>query len=207
MAIAPVPGASGYIPALYQWTGYYFGVGLGGGFGSATFTDPFNGQVASPSLAGFLVGAITGINYQIGPFVLGAEIDFTGSWSKGRVNDPAGDILQTSVFWTSSVTGRFGYAFDRLLVYGKGGAGFDYDRNLITQPSGLSVLGTVYRTGWTVGGGAEYAFTDHWIVRIEYDFFQFPVKSFGFGGPLGTSVTGAVGFNMNQLIGAVSYKF
>jgi outer membrane immunogenic protein len=208
MTVAPRPGVSGYIPAVFQWTGYYIGVGLGGGFGTSTFIDPFTGQTGTPSLSGVLVGGITGINYQIGAFVLGGEFDFTGSWSKGSVNDAAGNNLLTSVFWTSSVTGRFGYAFDRLLIFAKGGWAFDYDRDTATLPANTNVLGTIYHTnGWTVGGGAEYAFTDHWTVRLEYDYFKFPTKATTFSGPASPSIGGQVGLSLGQILGYVSYKF
>ena len=200
LTVAPRPAGSSYIPAQFQWTGFYVGVGLGGGFGTSTFTDPFTGQVGSPSLSGLLLSGITGVNWQIGSFVIGAELDFTGSWAKGSANVPSGDNLQTSVFWTSSITGRLGYAFDRLLLYAKGGPAFDFEHNLVTRPSGVSVFGTMYHTSaWTVGGGVEYAFTDHTVFRIEYDYFKFPSTAF--------ATTGAVGVNLSELIGAVSYKF
>ena len=117
-----------------------------------------------------------GVNYQINSFVLGVEGDFYGSWVKGTALDPLGDALQTQVLWTGTITGRLGWAFDRLLVYGKGGAAFDYDRDTVSQPSGVVVVGSTTRAGWTVGGGLEYAVTEHWTTRIEYDYLKFPAK-------------------------------
>jgi outer membrane immunogenic protein len=200
-----IPATSGYIPAQFLWTGFYLGAGIGDGWGTATFIDPF-GTTASPSLKGFLVGGVMGINYQISSFVLGVEGDFYGSWVKGTAVDPASDALQTQVFWTGTITGRLGLAFDRLLIYGKGGAGFDYDRDTVTQPSGVAVVGSTNRAGWTVGGGVEYAVTEHWTARIEYDYLRFPAKGFVFTGP-SLNVGGNVGINLNELKIIVANKF
>ncbi len=49
-----------------------------------------------------------------------------------------------------SVRLRAGYALDRFLVYGTGGMGIEDS------------------IGWTLGGGVEYALTDHWSVGAEY---------------------------------------
>jgi opacity protein-like surface antigen len=72
-----------------------------------------------------------------------------------------------------TATLRAGYAWDRALAYVKGGAawvGTTYDINANT---GVLVLGygstKVTRGGWTVGGGIEYALTDHWTTSIEFD--------------------------------------
>jgi outer membrane immunogenic protein len=202
------PATSGYIPAQFLWTGFYLGAGIGGGFGSAPFTDPFSGASASPSINGFLVSGVAGINYQFGSVVVGAEGDFTGAWAKGSAIDATGNSLQASVFWTSSITGRLGWAMDRLLIYGKGGVAFDYDRDTVTIPNGNTALGTTYHVGWTVGGGVEYAVTEHWTGRIEYDYLRFASNAFVFKGTASTmGVGGAVGINLSEVKAIMAYKF
>jgi outer membrane immunogenic protein len=99
------PATSGYIPAQFFWTGFYLGAGIGGGWGHSTFVDPF-GSIASPSLKGFLLGGVAGINYQINSIVVGVEGDFVGSLAKGTTIDPLGNALQTQVLWTATITGR-----------------------------------------------------------------------------------------------------
>jgi outer membrane immunogenic protein len=207
--MTPVPqraATSGYIPAQFFWTGFYIGAEVGYAWGTTTFADPFFVATGSPSLSGPLVGGIAGINYQIGSVVIGVEGDFTGSWSKGSTVDTAGDILQTQVFWTSSITGRLGWAFDRLLIFGKGGVGFDFDKDTVTLPTGIAAAGSVYHAAWTVGGGVEYAITEHWTGRIEYDFFKFPTKGLSVSGPAGTA-SGNIGLNFNELKFIGAYKF
>jgi outer membrane immunogenic protein len=207
------PAVSGYIPAQFYWTGFYMGAGFGGGWASTTFVDPFTGQSGSPAPRGFLATGIAGINYQIGAVVIGAEGDFTGAWTKGSVVDVSGNNLNVSTFWTASITGRVGIAFDRLLIYGKGGAAFDYDRDTVTLlPGTATVVGSLYRAGWTVGGGLEYAITDHWTGRIEYDYLKFASKTLSFQGngtptPMVGFVGGAIGVNISELKGIVAYKF
>jgi outer membrane immunogenic protein len=203
--IAP-RATSGYIPAQFLWTGFYLGAGIGYGWGTSTFIDPITGTTASPSPKGFLVGGVTGINYQISSVVLGVEGDFTGVWAKSSAVNSAGNTLETRIFWTSSITGRLGWAFDRLLIYGKGGVGFDYDRDTVTLPTNAASIGSVYRTAWTVGGGVEYAVTEHWTARVEYDYFKFPVRGLFVAGPAGNQ-NGNIGINFNEAKLIMAYKF
>jgi outer membrane immunogenic protein len=210
--VAPRAAVSSYIPAQFFWTGFYIGAGIGGAWTSASFTDPFAPATASLSANGFLVSGISGINYQFGSVVLGAEADFTGTWAKGSVIDAFNNSLTTSVFWTASITGRFGVAFDRLLVYGKGGAAFDYDRDTVMIPVGTTAAGSLYRVGWTVGGGAEYAVTDHWTARLEYDYLRFPTKALSFQGtatvpPNVGFASSTVGLSISEIKLIMAYKF
>ena len=77
------------------------------------------------------------IRVQMGPVVAGIEGNFDGTWFNGSTIDAAGNTLNTKVFWTSTLTGRLGYAFDRLLIYARGGAAFAYDRSTETQAGTL----------------------------------------------------------------------
>jgi outer membrane immunogenic protein len=213
-----IPATSGYIPAQFFWTGFYLGASAGYGFGTSTFIDPLPAALAasaSPSLKGFLAGGVSGINYQISSVVLGVEGDFTGSWAKGSAIDTVGDSLQTQVFWTASITGRVGVAFDRLLIYGKAGVGFDYDRDIVAAAAGGVATGTTYHIGWTAGGGVEYAITEHWIGRIAYDYFTFPMRGVIFTGTaipspgilVNSGAGGSVGVKLNEIKAIMAYKF
>jgi outer membrane immunogenic protein len=210
------PGPS-YIPAQFNWTGYYLGVSTGWGTGKANFTDLLPtaaGATSSARLSGFLVGGVTGINYQIGSIVVGLEGDFTGSWAKGNVIDSAGDTMTNEVMWTSTVGARLGWAWDRWMIYAKGGGAFDQDRTTVASGGGSDIGGT-YRSGWNVGGGAEWAFTEHWIIRFAYDYMKFPSKLVTLtgsipltGGILGNAPAGAnVGVTLNEFKAVLEYKF
>ena len=59
-----------------------------------------------------------------------------------------------------------------------------------------------------LGGGMEYAITEHWTGRLEYDYFRFPVKGLFFTGPAAPGpVGGSVGFNLNEIKVIMAYKF
>jgi outer membrane immunogenic protein len=62
------------------------------------------------------------------------------------------------------------------------------------------------RTGWTVGGGAEWMFAPHWSVFAEYDFMGFGTQSAAFTGCAGSCVLSAKANIQDALVG-VNYKF
>jgi outer membrane immunogenic protein len=131
MEAAPAPMYSP-TPIAYNWSGFYIGAHGGWGFGDGDFDD------------GAVIGGQIGMNWQWNSFVLGVEGD--GSWAD--LGDA--DSLE-------SIRGRAGFAFDRFLVYGTGGAAFqDFDD-----------------LGWVAGVGAEYAVTDALSVGVEYLHYDF----------------------------------
>ena len=68
------------------------------------------------------------------------------------------------------MTRRFGLAFDRLLFYGKGGIAWVGDKYTVARTllgGGFSFEGLDLRTGWTAGGGADWAFARNWSVSLE----------------------------------------
>jgi outer membrane immunogenic protein len=84
---------------------------------------------------------------------------------------------------------RFGYAFDRLLVFGKLGADWGRLKWTREEPAlGLGGCCTIttagQRTvpGLLIGAGFEYAFLDNWTAKMEYDFISFgnPTVDFAF---------------------------
>ena len=69
-----------------------------------------------------------------------------------------------------TVRARAGFAFDRALIYATGG--FAYGGG---APGSTCSIGAFYygdsgddtHTGWTLGGGVEYAFTDNLTAKVE----------------------------------------
>jgi opacity protein-like surface antigen len=73
-----------------------------------------------------------------------------------------------------------GWAFDRFQLYATGGvawANFNVDVALVGVPAlGLPPLFASRDktlTGWTVGGGFEWAFYPNWSLGLEYRFSQY----------------------------------
>ena len=173
----------------YNWTGIY--IGAHGGYTRGTHDVEATGPNSYNSLNeqfdvktnGFIGGIQGGYNHQIGMFVPGLEADFGYKDFNGREASPARFNPQRDTFSISSggvygtVTGRLGVAFDRALIYFKGGYAYSslnlgiIDNNQI----GITVnaVDRSTRSGWTTGGGAEYAFTGNWSVKAEYLFMKF----------------------------------
>ena len=94
MRPAPAPVAPvAYAPPVYNWSGFYIGGHIGGGFENSSWTDPFTGSNDTFNNSGFLGGAQIGVNTQFNWLVLGLEGDF--SWTsaiKGTGTDFAGRL-------------------------------------------------------------------------------------------------------------------
>jgi outer membrane immunogenic protein len=165
------------IPPAFTWTGFYLGVNAGYAFGEGrrTFTDATYGTVTGGAQGGgFAGGGQIGYNYQLTPgsgLVLGVETDIQGL-AEARANAA---YLGTTPYYNVSpsldyygtVRGRVGYAFDRVLVYGTGGFAYGGGSTSSYAGSYLYTLPSTSRTGYTVGGGLEYAFTEKLSAKIE----------------------------------------
>ena len=202
---APPAGA---LPVAYDWTGFYVGGHVGYGWAEKDWRDAFGLNVANKG-NGFLGGGQVGFNYQIGQFVLGAEGDFSWTGINGGSNvvgivPPPGGTFNTNVNWTSTLTGRLGIAFDRWLVYGKGGVAWandSFSTNRYTLPATVGVKET--RIGWTVGAGVEYAFAPAWTAKLEYNYMDFGNRAVAFAPGTSTDIDQQV----HAVKLGVNYKF
>jgi len=168
-------------PPVFSWTGFYVGANIGGAWANNNWTDTlfltnFNNNNNNGV---FMGGGQIGGNYQIGQVVLGLE--GTYAWSDIKVSDGgpfgggAGLTVTLKNDYLATVAGRLGYAFDRVLIYGKGGAAFTRDKlnAELTGPLAGSATGSFDRTGWVAGAGVEWAFLQNWSIKAEYNFMRF----------------------------------
>ena len=192
---------------------YTLGVGL------------YPGANQSMDLNGWVAGGQIGYNYQLeNNWVVGVEADF--QWT-GAENDSDllasvnGPYFQNSgeLEWFGTVRARLGYAMDRLLVYGTGG--FAYGKvsassTVAAAPGGIPLWETATSgsddsvlTGWTVGGGLEYALTDNWILRGEYLYVDLGSSSLTLplAGTGGSYINTDASVTQNIVRAAISYKF
>jgi outer membrane immunogenic protein len=134
----------------------------------------------SPS--GVAGGIIGGGNLQLGHWIFGAELSFSGTGLSQSATSPffpATDTFSTELNWLATVEGRIGYAFDRVLVFGKGGwAGADVKLSA-TSPIRGSGSVSLFVDGWTLGGGIEYACWSSVIIGLEYDYTSLSLTSGG----------------------------
>lgn len=161
-------------PPIFSWSGFYVGVHGGYGWNKYSGDDPVAGS-STGEAKGWLGGLQVGYNYQLGAFVLGAEGDF--SFADVKWNEDgwagAGSTATLKSDYYATVAARVGYAFDRFLVYGKGGIAFTRDKYDIADGTGGTATGKFNRTGWMLGGGVEYAFWDNWSAKVEYNYLKF----------------------------------
>jgi len=175
----------------YNWTGFYIGINGGYAFDFAPEVSDLDFLNVGPPVQSFTLdpdgpvgGAQVGFNWQ--PWVhlvLGVEGDggYLGLYGVQRQpGSPApGTFAKILPGAYATARGRVGLAFDRILLYATGGwFGSDYERRVVDDqicscgfPLG-SGEDEDWRSGWTAGGGLEWAFRDHWSVRLEYLYFD-----------------------------------
>jgi outer membrane immunogenic protein len=116
---------------------------------------------------GWLAGGTVGGNIQWGAVVLGIE----GDWDWSNINGTNSSLAaclpggcETKADWLATVRGRAGWAIDRVLLYGTGGAAF--------APVQAGFNGGPFQSttqvGWTAGAGLEFAFAPNWTAKAEY---------------------------------------
>jgi outer membrane immunogenic protein len=181
-APAPVYKAPPVAAPVFSWTGFYLGGNLGAGWSNGSVTDSapplgLGGNWSANNNTTFVGGGQVGANYEFGGGVVaGVEGDFDWFANNNNSVTVLGTTLQGSNNgrWLTTLTGRLGYAFDRVLVYGKGGGAWVGSNNLtvtnVATGSSVSFPNNNTNTGWTAGGGVEWAFYNNWTARIEYDY-------------------------------------
>jgi outer membrane immunogenic protein len=182
---------------------------------------------------GVLGGVQAGYNWQFNRFVLGVETDFSGADIKGSASsnvnfpvvsappDAVATALTTSERLNSfgTLRGRAGFTvFDQVLLYATGGFAFGQANSSIAvaqtgtggpandtfTPSAANASRTL--TGWTVGGGGEWAFGGNWSVKAEYLYYDLGHLNYTAPGIVG--IAGATGtpFTFTSLSPSAEFK-
>jgi outer membrane immunogenic protein len=183
---------------VYSWTGCYVGAHVGWGWGrnnhgqTSSFFSGSSGGATSVAAAGRvdssggLFGGQVGCNYQFASnWVAGIQGDVAGTDINGRATDPMGvafDTVTNSTIaiktdWLASVTGRVGYTVynNQGLLYVKGGAAWVHNKWDLHDAFNFFAPSQVdeTRTGWTIGGGVEWKFTENWSGFAEFNYYNF----------------------------------
>ncbi len=162
--------------------------GISGGLPTQTLPPSTN-----TGSSGWNGGGQVGCNLQSRQWVYGIEGDFdwgriSGSQATTGANGPyqlttngAGVTNGTtnedvSLQWLSTIRGRVGFAVqDRLLLFATGGLALGGVNSQGSVSANNGFFGVTYsgsnssvKTGFVVGGGAEWAFSDRWTVKAEY---------------------------------------
>ena len=170
---APPPRApAAYVPAVaptYNWGGVYIGINGGGGFGTSNWTNCCHADnYGRLQLVRGLVGGTLGANFQANQLVFGLETDLDWSNIKGSSTSAycttgiVATNCQTKNSYIGTARGRIGFAADRVLIFGTGGAAFGDVQTGLTYPTLSATYDKTNKVGWTGGGGVEVAFGENW---------------------------------------------
>jgi outer membrane immunogenic protein len=184
MAVKAPPVAA---PVAYTWTGCYVGGFAGGLWAHKDWTDVTPGGPTGPlgghDVDGGLFGGQVGCDYQpSGNLVFGIQGSFGGLDAKGsNVNQLFPAVLdQTKISALSTVTARAGYAMGNLLGYVKGGGAWVRDSYTLSVAGAPFSTASETRGGYTLGVGAEYAFSRCVSGFAEYDYYGFGTRNVTF---------------------------
>jgi outer membrane immunogenic protein len=213
------------VAPVYNWGGVYIGINGGWGFASGTTTATITGTgiagldgtttTGSGSLNGGVAGGQTGANYQIDALVIGIEGDFDWSGQKRTNSIACGAACTvsetTKLSWIATIRGRFGYAIDRVLLFGTGGVAFTHASDNVTAVTTVG-SGTIFNAsstnvGWTIGAGGEVALAQNWTAKIEYLYIGTNVKQSGALSVLPGTVSETAKVNDSLVRAGVNLKF
>jgi outer membrane immunogenic protein len=184
MAPAPVysKAPAVVVAPVINWTGFYVGAEGGYGWGRDRLSFPTAGTTTGRfDTSGGIAGGVVGYNWQASNWVFGVEGNFDWADIKGSTTCPnAALFCRTDLNEIFSGTGRIGYAWNSVLLYGKGGYAWTNDRfQAGTTTNGVITELTpwVGRSGWTAGAGFEWMFMPNWSAKFEYDYYNFSSKA------------------------------
>ncbi len=206
------------------WSGIYGGASIGYVHGTQDWelrgnqfwNAPFPDGKRDFTFDQFEVGAHLGVQYQWRWLVFGAE----GSIFKGPHDEqnerspwyPATDEWKADIHTIAKAVAKVGVVpWKRLLVYAKGGyAGAMVDTTTRFPDPGITALRdktSEWHNGWTVGGGVEYALTNHIIVGAEYSYIGLGSRNHLDTPPVGVFYNADVDAAVQQVLFRISYKF
>lgn len=208
LALSSVAAQAQVAPPVSNWTGFYIGANVGAGKMTSPGNSSNNEGNALPEVSpasiqvlgfstldangtGAIGGGQFGYNYQLGNWVFGIEGE--GFWSgikltnNGKSFNSDGSIFST--FGSSvrndsdfTIAGRLGIAFDRTLIYGKGGwAWGDHKFNSFSSccnatPNTFTSSASGTLDGFLAGVGIEHLITRNLSIKFEYDYIGFGAK-------------------------------
>jgi len=224
---APVAGSA------YDWSGFYVGAHIGVANGDITATDfslPNGGFFTDdidPGAEGFdfhnanVAGGVhVGAQYQWEQFVFGGEATWDATGVEKTITSPYfpdSDTETGKIKHYATVVGRVGYAFDRFMIYAKGGyAGGEVGfraRDCCSLAQGVTYEQSDWHNGYAVGAGIDYALTHSLTLGVDYTHIDLGSKtSTGNNvfddGTLGSNPeTYKISAKADAVVARLSYKF
>jgi outer membrane immunogenic protein len=168
-----------------RWQGFYLGLNGGYAFGD-TSNAPFEvANVPVRSLGdlspeGGFGGGQIGFNVVSGRVLFGAEADLQGADINDSTRAPGLGAASSDVDMFGTVRGRLGFVSDRTLFYVTGGYAWG-DVESTFSTGGLTLSQSEILHGFVLGGGVEYALTDNWSTKLEYQYVDLEDSRLGIG--------------------------
>lgn len=187
---APAPVEQTTQP-LFTWSGGYVGIQGGGNWADADLSA--GGLTASDDFNGFIAGGFAGWNVQNGDLVYGVEGDLNYNWNSNDYT-LGGTTAEVGTDISGAVRARLGYAMNNALLYAAGG--WTAARGYVDIDGGPD--DSEMFNGWTIGAGADYAFTDTMFGRLEYRYNNYGDENIGLTN---------VDFDQHQVTVGVGMKF
>ena len=166
-----------------SWSGVYLGAHAGGG--QSKWSDPDCNNCDTLKLSGAVGGLQAGYNMQMNTLLLGLEIDGSATNIKKKYAE-FGDTLTLTQSPLLSARARLGFlASPSFMMYLTAGiAHSTSDIDVKWNGGGASASGS--KTGWVIGGGAEYRITQAMSLRGELLHYEFDGVKFNFSNGGGT---------------------
>ena len=161
--VAAAPAAAPvYMPAAYNWSGFYAGIVGGWGWGDSRWSNP-RVSTGDFDVDGGMIGGTLGYNFQNGPGVFGLETDLSWTDIDGRTRrNCTAPGCMTSNNWLGTTRARAGYAMGNWMPFVTAGVAYgDIEARGTPKTSDTNA-------GWTVGGGVEVALAGKWTAKAEY---------------------------------------
>jgi len=162
-----------------SWDGFYAGV-----HGEYLWGEPTVGGSIVPFLPdggdfdGFAGGVTGGYNHVFDQILVGVEADIALSEADGNVPYITSEGVNADLDWLSTIRARLGFVHEDLLVFVTGGLALG---GLEAEIYGFGPFGydlDKTASGYTIGGGAEWAVTDRMTVKAEYLYIDLANKDF-----------------------------
>jgi len=220
------------VAAVYSWSGFYIGLNGGYSWGRSSTDFTVTGVTVdsvSQDLNGWLFGGQIGYNWQVQTFVFGVEADIQATGQKGTFDFatptvcPINNIavlrcitgngsVEQKLPWFGTLRARLGVTPSATwLLYVTGGLAYgevDTNATFTIASASTSASFDTTRTGWVVGGGAEWAISGPWTAKIEYLYMDLGTVNNSFTGlsPF-TTVTTNSRITDNIVRVGVNYRF
>ena len=191
----------------FDWSGFYFGLHAGYAWGTADTHLDLGGASGNNDMQGFVGGGLLGWNFQMSSIVLGAEADigFSDIQGSGHIDGAEGfspKIKDVQLQPNGHVRLRLGVPIDRVMPFIAGGLALaDSDLHIDASPA-FDDRDSKFLTGFSIGGGVDFALTDSVLLRAEYLYDDYGKNSYNVG-PSNADLN----VNTNTVRGALIWRF